>query len=69
MYTEFAQFNVALLVVLGNKVFFLYSIVDMQMRNSNLPFGSDVGALRGTDSFSACSRQFFDFWARLTRTL
>jgi hypothetical protein len=53
---EFAQFSVALLWVLGNRVFFLYMIVDMQMWNSNFPYELDVGALMGDDSSSACSR-------------
>jgi hypothetical protein len=55
-YTESAQFNVALLLVLGNKVFFLYRVMDLEIRSSNLPSDWDVSALKGSDSFGACSR-------------
>jgi hypothetical protein len=56
MYREFDQFNVALLLVVSNKVLFLYKVIDLEMRDSNLPCELDVWSLRGSDSSSARSR-------------
>jgi hypothetical protein len=47
MYTEFAQFNVALLLVLGNTVFFFYRVIDVQMPNSGLLVWFNVRARTG----------------------